>query len=416
MMSICRDISDRKKAEEALRESEERLRTVLETVEEGIILTDENGLFYLYNNAMTQLTGYSREEADKSKDFMRLLYPGETEYQLAAQNLAVLLREGRSQELETAIRRKDGQTRDILAYSVTIFHEGRKMFLTTFRDITEHKEAEKQAVEMASVKAAMEVTVKKSAEIAEAYNELKRTKDVLIQSEKLSAIGTLSAGVAHELNNPLTGVLGIARSYMEDKDPASRDYRDLQEMVKAGERMAKIIRGMLDFSRPSTGEKEDVSCNALIETVLDFSKKIMISHQVDVQKDFEKDLPLIKVDGNQIRQVIINLVDNACDAMKNKGVLRIATRSLMVNGARFVEMEFTDSGHGIKQEDITKIFDPFFTTKRPGKGTGLGLAVVQSIIKQHGGEILVESPPAGQDTGTTFKVQLPVIFDVNGGG
>ncbi|MEI7999543.1 MAG: ATP-binding protein, partial [Candidatus Omnitrophota bacterium] len=186
------------------------------------------------------------------------------------------------------------------------------------------------------------------------------------------------------------------------------EWRDLNEIIKAGERMAKIVRGMLDFSRPSTGEKEKVNCNDVIEEVLDFGQNIMLGSQVDVQKNFEVNLPLVMVDINKIRQLVINLIDNAVDAMQKKGVLKISTRIVTVNTDYYVEMEFSNSGSVIKAEDLGKIFDPFFTTKRPGKGTGLGLAVVQSIIKQHAGKIFVESPCAGQDTGASFKVRLPV--------
>ncbi|MBF0123409.1 MAG: PAS domain S-box protein, partial [Candidatus Omnitrophica bacterium] len=529
---VFSDVTERRKAEEALRESEERLRTVLETVEEGIILSDEKGHFLIYNSAMEKLTGYSQEEANKMKDFMKVLYPVAREYDLAVQQLGTLMRENRSQELETVIRRKDGGSCDILTYSVVIFHEGRKLFLTTFRDISQRKKleetlkeseekfrvvfdhatdgmsmadpatkrqalcnrqmaqmlgytqseylklsvedihpkadlpyvldqfgklvrgeqttttlpimrkdgtvfqadisssmicvgqhdflmgifrdatqrlkAEKQAVDLAATKASAETAKEKMEEVVAAYKELQQAQTLLIQSAKLSALGTLTAGIAHELNNPLAGILEIMRYHVR-QDLDDKDHRDFEEVVKAGERMAKIVRGMLDFARPSTGEKGGVNLNSLIEAVLEFTQKIMISQHVDVQKNFEKDLGSIKADEGQIRQVVINLVDNAVDAMQNKGVLKISTRTITVNGTRCVEMEFSDSGSGIKQEDISLIFDPFFTTKRPGKGTGLGLAVTQSIIQQHGGEILVQSPPTGQETGTSFKVRLPVI-------
>jgi signal transduction histidine kinase len=128
-----------------------------------------------------------------------------------------------------------------------------------------------------------------------------------------------------------------------------------------------------------------------------------------VKKDFGHDLPLVRVDKGRIEQVMIIILDNAVDAMNKGGVLKIATRVVTVDDRRCVEIVFTDSGCGIKEEDMPRLFEPFFTTKRPGKGTGLGLSVAFSIIKEHNGLILVESPAAGQKGGATFKVRLPAV-------
>ena len=257
-----------------------------------------------------------------------------------------------------------------------------------------------------------EVSGKKTAEIEAAFKELKRTQDMLVQSEKMAALGMLSAGVAHELNNPLTGILGFARHYIEQKGPDSRETRDLKQVVDAGERMAKIINSLLSFSRPSTGDREELNCNLLIDAVLGFSEKTLIGRDVELQRNFGSNLPLVKADKNRIEQVLIILIGNAIDAMQNKGVLKIATGVRLVLENHWVEIKITDNGCGIKKDDLAMIFDPFFTTKRPGKGTGLGLSVAFSIIKEHNGEILVESPPAGQEQGATFTVRLPAITGV----
>ncbi len=268
---------------------------------------------------------------------------------------------------------------------------------------------EKAILEAVTAKAVAEIEKKRVAEVEKAYKELQAMKDLLVQSEKLASIGELSAGIAHELNNPLTGVLGITRYYLKHKDPNSREYGDLKEVVQAGERMEKIIKGLVDFSRPAEGEMEELNCNDIIETVLSFSQKIMFGKDFVMQKNLEKDLPAIKGDKIQLQQVVLNIIDNALDAMQGKGLFKISTRVVAVNNARFVEMEFEDSGCGISADSLQKIFNPFFTTKRPDKGVGLGLSIAYSIIKQHNGEILVESPPMGQAIGTVFKVRILVV-------
>ena len=281
-------------------------------------------------------------------------------------------------------------------------------------DITDLKQVEQYVRELAVEKAAAETARQKNIEIAASYQELQRSQGLLIQAGKMAAVGTLSAGVAHELNNPLTGILGIARSYMTYKDPKEREYSDMQQVVHAGERMAQIIKGLLIFSMPTKGEKRSVDCGALIETVLGFAQRIMQGRDVAVKKDLEKNLPLVEVDENRLEQVIFNIINNAFDAMQNKGTLMIVTRRILADGNDFVEMEFSDSGCGIRKEDLPRIFDPFFTTKRPGKGTGLGLAVSYSIIRECGGEISVESPPAGQASGASFKVRIPAAGKARG--
>ena len=273
----------------------------------------------------------------------------------------------------------------------------------------EFKQAARYAVELAAEKAAAQTAREKAAEIFAAHERLRKAQEYLVQTEKLAAIGTLSAGVAHELNSPLTGILELSRFYLTHKDPQGREYQDLEKIVEAAERMAKIIKGLRDFSRPASRELEYLNCRDLVEGMLDFCKSIIRNSEVQVRKDFEKDLPAVRGDKVQLQQIIDNLIRNALDSMPKQGILEVSARMLTAENRRFIEMEFKDNGSGIRKEDLPKIFDPFFTTKVQGKGTGLGLWVVYSIIKQHDGEIFVESPPAGQAAGTSFKVRIPAV-------
>ncbi|NTV28559.1 MAG: PAS domain-containing protein [Candidatus Omnitrophica bacterium] len=276
-------------------------------------------------------------------------------------------------------------------------------------DITQNKKAEKYASEAATAKAVAAAEKENATEIKAAYQKLKEAQDMLIQSEKMGALGVMSAGVAHELNNPLAGIMEIIRYYVSNKDPNDKEVDDLKQVLEAGERMTRIIRGLLDFSRHSAGDVTEVNCNDTIDVALSFSQGALIGDHIEVRKDFAQGLPMVRADKTRIMQIIVNIVSNAVDAMDRKGVLRIATRAVTVNHNRFVEMEFTDNGCGIAKKDLHRIFTPFFTTKSPGKGTGLGLAVVHSMVKQLAGDIIVESPTAGQGQGASFKVRLPAI-------
>lgn len=286
------------------------------------------------------------------------------------------------------------------------------LYFLVFRPLTNHisrsVKMEKKLLESAVAKSALEVEKLKNAEIEKAYSELQSARDLLVQSEKLASLGELSAGLAHELNSPLTGILGIARHYLERKDPNDREHGDMNEIVLAGERMAKIIRGLLEFSKPSKDEIVELNCNKVIDSVLDFGRGMLIGVNVDLRKEYQKDLPSVMADKVQLQQVIINIVDNAMAAMDNKGLFIIITRTMALAAGQFVEMEFIDDGSGINKKDLNKLFEPFFTTKRAQKGIGLGLSIAQSIVHQYGGQILVESPVAGKSKGAAFRVRIPV--------
>ncbi len=241
------------------------------------------------------------------------------------------------------------------------------------------------------------------AAIVERDNLLKEdTQKQIIQSEKLASLGKLAAGIAHEINNPLTGVLTYSSILLEElKDTEHKD--DLEVIVNETLRCRKIVREILNFARETRIEKERANINRVINEMLSILEKHVNFQNIAIVKDFDDAVPDMEIDINQIKQVINNLSLNASDAMSEGGTLTIRTR--FDSTANAVIVEFIDTGFGISEANIGKIFDPFFTTKQTGKGTGLGLAVTYGIIKRHNGTITVKSSTG---EGTTFTIVLPV--------
>lgn len=246
------------------------------------------------------------------------------------------------------------------------------------------------------------------AEIQKKTSEIVKAHDQLINAEKLASLGRMAAGVAHELNSPLTGIVTFAHLMLKRLPPENRqDAEDLHVIIEQAERCSKIIKGLLGFSRKTTPEKAFVNINALTESTISMVRNQAKFHNIKFNLNFDEAIPQVPTDPNQIQQVFINLLINAADAMNERGQVIVATRMISdtASGKKYVEVEFTDSGPGIPEEHLGRVFEPFFTTKPVGKGTGLGLAVSYGIIKKHGGNIFVRS---GEGKGASFFVRLPV--------
>jgi len=225
----------------------------------------------------------------------------------------------------------------------------------------------------------------------------------IMESERLALIGQLSANVAHELNNPLQGIVTFSHLLLEDSHCETPQRAFVEKIVGQANRCRDIIRGLLDFSRQRKPDKTFCDINAVLSECLSLVENQAIFFNIHITRNFQEDLPLAIIDSSQIERVFINLIINAAEAMDGGGHLTLRT---CLNEARdFIEIEITDTGQGISEENLDKIFDPFFTTKDVGHGTGLGLAISYGIVKVHKGTISVESK-VGQ--GTTFFVGLPV--------
>jgi two-component system NtrC family sensor kinase len=243
--------------------------------------------------------------------------------------------------------------------------------------------------------------------VEERTKELREAQAHLIQTEKLASLGKLAAGVAHEINNPLGGILIYSHLLLEDTDRDSPYYQNLEKIVKETTRCKDIVKGLLEFARPKEPEATSTNINELLDKSLSLIESQSLFQNIRVEKQYAPDLPLIVADSSQLQQVFMNIILNAADAIQGGGELKLRT-SLGADG-RYISIDFSDTGPGIKQEDKKKIFDPFFTTKEVGQGTGLGLAISYSIIRKHQGTIKVQSAPG---KGATFSVRLPVSGEI----
>jgi len=248
--------------------------------------------------------------------------------------------------------------------------------------------------------------------------ELNRTQTRLIQAEKMSAIGQLVSGVAHELNNPLTSVLGYAQMLIRRDETDDSERQDLERIATQANRAARIVRNLLDFAREQPPAKRWISINELLNrTIVLRAYELQVSN-VTVVKDYERGLPNTMADPQQMQQVFLNIILNAEQALvesQGGGQLMVRTRCRELpqstegsRPARVLRIEFSDDGPGISPEILPRVFDPFFTTKGVGKGTGLGLSIAYGYVAEHEGQIWVENNPA-PETGCTFFVELPVV-------
>jgi two-component system NtrC family sensor kinase len=244
-------------------------------------------------------------------------------------------------------------------------------------------------------------------ELATTFNRMtdiiKRNKEMetaLAQQGKMASLGVLSSGVAHEINNPLGVILGYA-GYIEGKlAPEDPLYRYISEIKRESKRCKKIVQDLLSYARTPKPALEPTDINELLGQIVDFAANHTDLHQVQVQRAFAEGLPRVMVDGDQMRQVAINLILNAGAAMPAGGTLTVSTS---LENEKYIAIAFTDTGVGIEEENLDKIFEPFFTTKE--RGTGLGLAITKQIVELHHGKIAIESAPGW---GTTITIRLPL--------
>jgi len=352
----------------ALRESEERYRLITENVNDAIFLIDLEGRILFSNRRGTELTGYHLEEF-RDRPIFSLLTP-EGAQQAYARLQAAFAGQGVAPFFEAEVIRKDGSRFWAEVSGTNVVKDGQVLGrLAVARDITERK----------------------------------RLREQLVQAEKLATLGQLIAGIAHELNNPLAAMVGHAqmlRLGQQDPKVAARADR----IVDAAQRATRIVRNFLTVARRHHPERVAVSVNEIVTKTLELLAYQLRVGNVEVESALAPDLPQIAGDPHQLQQVVLNLVNNAIQAMAPGGQGRLGVTSSLSPDRSTIRLAVTDNGPGIPPEHLPRVLEPFFTTKPQGEGTGLGLAIAQGIVTDHGGIIAVEST-LGQ--GATFTVTLP---------
>jgi signal transduction histidine kinase len=230
----------------------------------------------------------------------------------------------------------------------------------------------------------------------------------LIQTTKLAAVGEMAAGVAHELNNPLTTVVGFSELVLESLPPESTQRSDLDVVLREARRARDVVRRLLDFSRQSETIRVRADVNEVVQDVLSLMHHLFNINGVEIDAKFPDNLPWVMIDRNQMKQVFLNLLNNALNAMPKGGELTVHSMTQLRYGKQHVCVAIKDNGLGISPENLSRIFEPFFTTRAGQGGTGLGLSVTYGIVAEHGGVIEVES---ALGSGSTFTVFLPVEDD-----
>jgi two-component system NtrC family sensor kinase len=377
---------------EKLRESEGRYRTLFESALDAIWINDLHGNLVQVNKVAEDLLGFSIEELMKNR--VKDLLPKESLPLAVRIGKALLAGEEIEQPYEQYITKKDGTPVYVKMTTTLIKENGKPMFFMHIgRDVTREKELQQE------LQTAYQ-------QLSESHEQLKLSQQQLIHAEKLTSLGQLAASIAHEVNNPLAGVL-LYTQLMEKKlekkelpDEKALDY--LTKMEFELQRSTRLIRNLMDFAKQTPLEFQEVNLNSVIEKSLDLIAHSAKTQHIEVTKELDSSLPPLMGDSHQLHQVFTNLILNAVQVMSEGGKLTLRT-SVTKNNE--IKAEVTDTGCGIPPENMGKLFTPFFTTKSEVKGVGLGLAVSYGIIKNHKGRIEVDSEV---DKGTTFTVYLPL--------
>jgi len=364
-VATLRDITEPKRAQETLARSEARYRHLVESASDAIVTLDANGRFTTVNHAAENISGYKRDEL-VGQWFAPMLPDDDLPKALAHFQQALA---GETGLFESQFYRKDGEVRTIsITYSTPQKDEE---VLCLIRDVTDQKMLQEQ----------------------------------LIQSEKMSAIGQLVSGVAHELNNPLAGISAFAQLLLAEKRFPPDQRTAAETIYSEARRASRIVQNLLTFARQHKAEKVPTEINQVLDDTLELRGYELRVRGIDVRREYDETLPDTMADAHQLQQVFLNLITNAEQAMEQRDGhhhrLTVRTR----RNADSIRIEIEDTGAGIPANLIERIFNPFFTTKPTGSGTGLGLSISLGIVREHEGRIWAENPP---QTGARFVVEVPI--------
>ncbi len=372
---IIVDQTHRKEMEQKLREAHDFLNKFIRNSPNAIIATDLKGDIIIWNPGAEETLGYTAEQVI-GKMNIKQIYP-----EGVARKVMKMLRgpeyggKGKLKSYPIVFVRQDGNiVEGSLSASIIYDQTGKELAsVGIFVDLRE--------------RLAME-------------EKLRQTQEQLLQSEKLAAMGRLTSQIAHELNNPLYGIMNTLELLKTEISPESKRRKILEMALSETVRLSELLRKMLSFSKPDEEEKQPTDVNIVLDEILLLHEKQLREHSIRINAVLEEDLPEVFASKNQLRQVFLNMVSNARDAMPDGGTLSVSTRC--DDGT--IHIEFSDTGTGIEKGHLDKIFDAFFTTKASVKGVGLGLSVCYGFIRDHGGDIQVKSE---KGSGTTFTITLP---------
>ncbi len=378
IMESVRDVTATKILERELEETKTFFENVLQSSPSAILAADRTGKLLFMNQAAEVLWGYTMEQV-RAKLPVESMYPPSV-----ARALMKKMRDGDSggkgklPPSKINVVNSKGEEIPTEATAAIIYEDEREVAtMGIYNDLREKIAVEKK---------------------------LKETQNQLAQSEKMASMGQLAAGVAHEINNPLGGIMLYANLALESIDEKNPLYEDLKYIIEDTNRCREIVKNLLAYSRQTSPTKKIVPINELVEQSLLLLRDPVLFGNIIINKELSNEMILINSDKEHLTQVIINLLMNAAAAMNGDGTLTL--RTYRDKAARKAYIEVADTGCGIPEENRDKVFDPFFTTKEPGKGTGLGLSTGYGIVKENGGEIYIKETSS---LGTTFVVELPLF-------
>jgi PAS domain S-box-containing protein len=383
ILEASRDVTDRILLENEAQKSNTFLQNVIQSTVDGIVVVDTKGNVLIFNEGMERLTGFSADEI-MNEGHLSSFY----DIDIAKENMSKMRSEnfgpvGQLNPTSMNIKTKAGEEIPVTLSASIIVIDGKEVgSVGIFTDMRE---------------------------ILEMRKNLEEAHFQLVQSEKIASVGRMAAGVAHEINNPLSGIMIYAelikKNLMNTGDVNKQNIDDIQEILDQALRCKKIVSDLLEFSRQTVGKVTSFSIEELIDKSLNLLINQAIFQNVEVIREVETHTPSIAGDLGQLQQVFTNLFINAADAMEGKGQLKITAR--FDDKREFFIIKISDTGPGIPDDLKDKIFDIFFTTKPVGKGTGLGLSITKNILQLHGGDIMADSEPG---KGTVFTIELPMGF------
>jgi PAS domain S-box-containing protein len=388
ILNFITDVTERRRAAEALKESEERLRGILDVTPLPITITRKSdGKYRHVNQAYIKEFGFTWDEAlGKTSSELNLFVGSKDRRKL----LAIIEAEGRVHDHEMQYRTKDGSLIDVVLFLKPLLLDGEECLLAIVTDVTERKRAEEKRLK----------------------HEAQRR-----QSQKMEAMGTLAGGIAHDFNNMLAAMMGYTELTLQDLPDAGPEAENLKQVLKAGDRAKNLVRQILSFSRQSEQDHVPAELGPIVKEAVKLLRA-SIPSTIEIRQKFQGGEEGVLADPIQIHQLVMNLCTNSAQAMEEKGGLLQVGLALVdldrgaagqnpdLHPGRYLRLTVKDTGVGIDPKTLVRIFDPFFTTKEVDKGTGMGLAVVHGIVEGHGGAITVESQPG---RGTTFNVYFPVL-------